>query len=125
MEDENDQNRSALPTQLEKEGELASIDKNIAHISSTIENVANNAFKSWSEHLEFKAKHADQELKISDRQHKRTSILLFITIAFVFSLLAMAMHKEQYELVKIILGSTLAVAAGAGLTSLLPKKSGK
>jgi hypothetical protein len=125
MGKENDERKDLLPKQVERDGELASIDKNIAHISSTIENVANNAFKSWSEHLEFKAKHAEQELKVSDRQHKRTTILLFITIAFVFSLLVMAMYKEQYELVKIILGSALAVAAGAGLTSLLPKKSGK
>ena len=101
--------------------EIVSLDarlQNVEKIANTIDNVAGKALESWSHYLEQKNEQEKREIETHNIQHKRASLILVISIILVFALIMVAILKEQYELVKIILGSSLALAAGAGLTTV-------
>ena len=106
--------------------------KNIEQIATTIESLADHGLKSWEKYLDQKnerekreadvqVKLHEKEIEVEDRKHKRSIIVLFICIFIVFILLLTAMIIGQYDLVKVILGSSLAVAGGAGITSMLKR----
>jgi hypothetical protein len=101
--------------------ELVSFDQrltNIEKITSTIDHVADKALESWSHYLAQKNESEKREIETHNIQHKRASQILLISIVLVFSLLMVSIFKEQYDLVKMILGSSLALAAGAGLSTV-------
>lgn len=106
--------------------ELISFDQrlqNIEKITSTIDNVTGKALESWAHYLEQKNESHKREIETQNTQHKRASYILLTSIVLVFILLMSAMLKGQYDLVKIILGSSLALAAGAGIsTAFMSKK---
>lgn len=113
-----------VPKNIEEEPvertELVSFDQrlqNIEKITNTIDNVAGKALESWTHYLEQKNESQKREIETHNTQHKRASLILLTSIILVFVLLMVAMFKEQYNLVKIILGSSLALAAGAGIST--------
>lgn len=115
---------SKVPTNIEEEpverAELVSFDQrlqNIEKITNTIDNVAGKALESWTHYLEQKNESQKREIETHNTQHKRASLILLTSIVLVFVLLMVAMFEEQYDLVKIILGSSLALAAGAGIST--------
>jgi len=95
--------------------------KNVEHIANTIDNVSEKALESWTHYLEQKNEQEKRETENHNIQHKRASQILAVSIVLVFILLITSIFKEQYELVKIILGSSLAIAAGAGLSNVFKK----
>jgi len=122
MKDTKDNTENLAPI-LEKT-EIASLEhrlKNVEKISSTIESVVEKGVESWSHYLEKKNEEKKHEINILNEQHKRGSKILLTSIVFIFILLIIAMLKDQYELVKVILGLGLSVAAGSGLTTLFKK----
>jgi len=105
--------------------ELISIDhrlKNVEHIANTVDNVAEKALESWSHYLEQKNEQEKRETENHNIQHKRASQILMVSIILVFILLIVSIVKDQYDLVKIILGSALSLAAGAGLSNVFKTK---
>jgi hypothetical protein len=98
---------------------------NIEKFVETIEHVADKGVETWSQHLANKLAGDDQARKLEDKQHLRTCWVLVYACTLLFGLSAICLFKGQSELVKLIFDSSLAVAAGAGLTSILrtnPKK---
>lgn len=98
---------------------------NIEKFVETIEHVADKGVETWSQHLANKLAGDDQARRLEDKQHLRTCWVLVYACTLLFGLSAMCLLKGQSELVKLIFDSSLAVAAGASLTSILrtdPKK---
>lgn len=99
--------------------------KNIEQVAQTVEAIAEKGFASIDTYFKNKAEQEKLDLELEDKQHKRAIIVLSTVIAVVFVLLMTAMVLKQYDLVKIILGSTLAVGGGAGIAGLFKRKSPK
>lgn len=121
-----------LPAQIER---LDNRLKQIEKIAETIESVAEKGLEAATKYFESKAERERQdaesadaqhkrEIELQDNKHKRSIVVLSIIVTWIFILVFAALYVGQYELVKIILGSSLAVAGGAGLTNLF-KGSGK
>lgn len=105
--------------------EIVEIDqrlRNVEQIVDVVKHVSDKAVDSWSKYLEQKAQQAEKELALADAQHKRSSGVMVYVISVVFILCIISLFKEQYELVKLIIGSSLAVGAGAGLHTLFKGK---
>jgi len=96
--------------------------KHIEQIAKTVEMVAENGFSVADKYFDNKAKQEQLDLELEDKQHKRMILVLSGLLCMVFVLIMTAMLLKQFELVKIILGSTLAVGGGAGITSLFKRK---
>lgn len=108
--------------------EIVEIDqrlRNVEQIVDVVKHVSDKAVDSWSKYLEQKSQQADKELALADAQHKRSSVVMAYVISVVFILCVIALFKDQYELVKIIIGSSLAVGAGAGIRTLFRGKKGE
>lgn len=119
-----------LPAQIER---LDTRLKQIERIAGTVESIAENGFAAATKYLESKAeterKQAEaedaqhqREIELQDRLHKRSVVVLSLIVFVVFVLVITAMFMGQFELVKIILGSSLAVAGGAGMAGLFRGK---
>lgn len=115
-----------LPAQIER---LDNRLKQIERIAGTVESIAENGFAAATKYLESKAeterKQAEaqdaqhqREIELQDRLHKRSVVVLSLIVFVVFVLVITAMIMAQFELVKIILGSSLALAGGAGMAGL-------
>jgi len=72
----------------------------------------------WSESQKRRAEGEEHSRELEDSQHLRACWVLVYACALVFGLAALSLWKDQYELVRLILSSSLALAAGAGLTTL-------
>lgn len=115
-----------LPAQIERiDTRLRQIEK----IAETVESITEKGLEAATRYLENKAETDRQaaeaanaqhqrEIEVQDKQHKRSVIVLSLIVLVVFSLIVIAMLMAQFELAKIILGSSLAVAGGAGITNL-------
>jgi hypothetical protein len=101
--------------------------QNIEQLIETIGQVADKGVESWSQSQKRKAEGEEHARNVEDMQHRRACWILAYACALVFGLAAFSLWKDQYELVRLILSSSLAVAAGAGLTSVFraKKPSGK
>lgn len=97
--------------------------KHIEQIAKTVEMVAENGFSVAEKYIDNKAEQEKLDLELEDKQHKRMIIVLSGLLSMVFTLIMTAMILKQFDLVKVILGSTLAVGGGAGITSLFKKKN--
>lgn len=106
--------------------------QSIERIASTVESLADSGLKSWDKYLQQKDEREkreailkrqlhEKEIESEDKKHKRSTFILGSLIAVVFILLLSALIVKQYDLVQIILNSTLAVAGGAGITSMFKK----
>jgi cation transport ATPase len=95
--------------------------KHIETIAETIEKVAEKGFATAEKYFDNKAEQEKLDSELSDAQHKRSVSILLVVILLVFVLTMAAMVLKQFDLAKIILGSTLAVGGGAGITTLLKK----
>ncbi len=107
--------------------------QSIERIASTIESLAESGVEAFTKYMESKTKNKEKELnlklhqhekelELQDKAHKRMAIVLVIVLASIVGLLLAAMLTNRDELVAIILNSSLAIGAGAGLTSLFRKK---
>jgi len=95
--------------------------KHIETIAETVEMVAEKGFATAERYFDNKAAQEKLDSEFNDAQHKRTVYMLLAVILLVFTLTMTAMILKQFDLVKIILGSALAVCGGAGITTLLKK----
>lgn len=106
--------------------------KSIERVAKTVEALAESGLKSWDKYLqqknereireaELKKKLHEKEIESEDKKHKRSTIVLSGSMLIVFVLLMTAMVIGQYELVKVILSSTLAVAGGAGIATMFKR----
>ena len=106
--------------------------QSIERIASTVESLADSGLKSWDKYLQQKDEREkreavlkrqihEKEIQSDDDKHKRSTYILGGLIAVVFILLISALIVEQYALVQVILNSTLAVAGGAGITTMFKK----
>ncbi|NOR44460.1 MAG: hypothetical protein GQ534_02650 [Candidatus Delongbacteria bacterium] len=114
-------------------GQLSGKVQNIERVTKTIETLAEHGFESWNNYLKQKnerekreselTRHVhEKEVETEDKKHKRSVVILGGTIAVFFILIITAMILEQYDLVKIIINSSLAIAAGAGVGSMFRKE---
>ena len=87
----------------------------------------NKGVDAWAKTQDSKLALERQEKEIGDIQHKRSTYLLAAIIVVIFALSVIALLKNQFELVKWILGSSFAAGAGAGLREILKRtdKGGK
>ncbi|WDD99821.1 hypothetical protein [Thalassomonas actiniarum] len=95
--------------------------KHIETIAETVEMIAEKGFTTAEKYFDNKAEQEKLDAELNDEQHKRSVFVLFGVIFLVFVLVMTAMILKQFDLVKIILGSTLAVGGGAGITTLFKK----
>jgi hypothetical protein len=96
--------------------------QNIEQLIETIRQVADKGVESWSQSQIRKAEGEEHARNLEDAQHRRACWVLAYLSALVCGLAAFSLWKDQYELVRLILSSSLAVAAGAGLTSIFRAK---
>ena len=96
--------------------------KHIEQIAQTVEMIAEKGFDTAEKYFDNKAKQEQLDSDLGDKQHKRSVFVLLGVILLVFILAMTAMLLKQFDLVKIILASTLAVGGGAGITNLFKKK---
>lgn len=98
--------------------------QNIEQLIETVRQVADKGVEAWSQSLKLKAESEEHARTVEDGQHRRVCWLLAYACALVVGLASFSLLKGQYELVRLILSSSLALAAGAGLNSLFrPEKS--
>lgn len=97
--------------------------KHIETIAETVEMVAEKGFSTVESYFDKKAEQEKLDSELYDAQHKRAVFVLFGIVFLIFSIIMTAMILNQFDLVKIILGSALAVGSGAGITSLFKKSS--
>ena len=120
-----------LPAQIEK---LDNRLKQIEKIAETVESITEKGLAAATKYLESKAETERQEavaanaqhqreIELQDKQHKRSVLVLSLTVLVVFTLVVIAMFMGQFDLVKIILGSSVAVAGGAGIANLFRGRS--
>lgn len=110
---------------VQQRSEMVEIDqrlKSVEQIVEVVKHVSDKAVDSWSKYLEQKSQQAEKELALTDAQHKRSSGVMVYVISVIFILCVISLLKEQYDLVKLIIGSSLAVGAGAGLNTLFKGK---
>jgi uncharacterized membrane protein len=108
------------------EAEMREVGVRLHHlerIHDTITHIADGALDTFSAWAEKDAGLRKEAQENEDKAHKRVTTALVYIITLVFALSLAALLKNQFELVKLILTSSLAVAAGAGLTSLIRNKS--
>jgi hypothetical protein len=86
----------------------------VKHISDKGESIAN-------EYLEQQSTDKDKARAAQDKQNRRAFITITYAVSLLFGLCFAALYKNQFELVKLILTSGLAVAAGAGIAALSKK----
>lgn len=91
--------------------------KNIEKIVDVVKHVSDRAVESWNKNLEQKTQQAEKEAALVDAQHRRSTMVLVYVISTILILCLVSLFKEQYELVKIIIGSSLALGAGAGMSA--------
>jgi cation transport ATPase len=96
--------------------------KHIEQIAQTVEIIAEKGFDTAEKYFDNKAEQEKLDSELGDKQHKRSVFVLLGVILLVFVLVMTAMLLKQFDLVKIILASTLAVGGGAGITNLFKKK---
>ena len=120
------QQTEILPAQIERlDNRLRQIEK----IAETVESITEKGLEAATKYIESKAERDSQdaetadaqhkrEIELQDKKHKRAVVVLSGITTLVFILVITAMILRQYDLVKIILGSGLAVAGGAGISNL-------
>jgi hypothetical protein len=95
--------------------------KNIEKMVEVVKHVADKGISEWGEQQERKAENERLHQEIHDGQHKRATWVFAGIVGVIFILCFTSLLKGEYELVKWILGSSFALGAGAGLTSLLQR----
>jgi hypothetical protein len=108
-----------------KKTEMVEIDKrlkNVEQIVDIVKHVSSKAVDSWTKYLEQKSQQAQKESFLADAQHQRAIKVLAYLVSLIFILTVIALFQHQYELVQIIIGSSLGVAAGAGIRSIFKGK---
>ncbi len=108
----------------ERRGQFVEIAKrleNVEKVVDVIEHLSARAADSWKHYLQEKATSDEKAQILDDRQNKRAVFIVCYSITSVGALCILALWKDQYELVKLILSSSLALAAGAGVTSVWKK----
>ena len=63
-----------------------------------------------------------EELRLYDQQHKRGTRLVMVALSGILAICGGAMYQGEIELLKWILGSGLAVAAGASIKQVFTRK---
>lgn len=106
---------------VEMQGRSANIDK----LAETLTILTKEGISAWNNHIEKKSESEKIAAANEESQHKRSVMVLVYVLTLFFVLLIAALVKEQYELIKLLLTSGLAVSAGAGLSGLFKKKSDK
>ena len=123
-----------LPAQIDKlDGRL----KQIEVVTEAIEKITQQGIEVFSKYLENKTegekksieianeKHK-REVELQDKQHKRAVLATLLAAGSIFILVVFAMIKNEIDLAKNILGSSLAIAAGAGIKGIFTnQKSSK
>ena len=118
---------SEAKTQVSK-AELREMDvrlRNLEKLYDVVKHVSDSAVESFNEYLEQKTESEMRASQLEDKQHRRASVILGYTITAVFALCIVAVLKEQFELVKLVLTSSFAVAAGAGLSTVIRNSKGR
>ena len=91
----------------------------------TVNDTVSTSVSKWSENEAAKRELELKEQIVEDKQHRRAMLLLGTIVVGVFVMCTVSLYKEQYELVKWILGSSFAAGAGAGLKEALSRRSRK
>lgn len=105
---------------------IVDIDRRLEQIEKMVDvaqEVAGQAIKSWENNQKRKANNQQKELLIKNDQHKRITWILTSILTAIFILCLISMFMKQYDLTKLILNSSLAIAAGAGLSTFVQNKN--
>jgi hypothetical protein len=95
---------------------------NLEKLYDTIVHVADAAQETIAEYFKEKTATEKETRRIEDSAHKRVTLVLGYVVTLVFMLSLIALLKNQFELVKLILGSSILLTAGAGLNALIRNK---
>lgn len=106
-------------TVVEIDRKLTNIEKAIA----SFESIAVEGLNKWSESKKQQVELEKAKEKLFDQQHKRVTSLAKISIGAVVILIIATLIAKEPKLVELILTSSFAIGAGAGITSLLNKKN--
>jgi len=111
--------------EVSKKTEIVEIDqrlRNVEQILDVVKHVSDTAVHSWTKYLEQKSQQEQKQSSLADAQHQRASKVLVYLVSLVFVLTLIALFQRQYDVVQIIIGSSLGVAAGAGMRSIFKGK---
>jgi hypothetical protein len=108
------------------EAEMREVGARLHHlerIHDTITHIADGALDTFSAWAEKDAALRKEAQENDDKAHKRVTTALVYIITLVFTLSLVSLLKNQFELVKLILGSSILLTAGAGLNALIRNKN--
>ncbi len=116
--DANSNNQEAPPVEVEVKQFDERI-RNVERVVDMIKGISDKAFELGTDYLIKKTEYEQRQQELDDTQHKRSVSLIVFAITVVFVLCMTALLENQVDLVRLFINSSLAAAAGMGVTSLL------
>jgi hypothetical protein len=101
--------------------EVAEFDKrirNVEKIVELVEGLSERAFEFGTDYLVKKVETEMRHLELDDIQHKRAVRVLIFLVSVLFVFCTIALFQREIDLIKLVLQSSLAIAAGVGLSNL-------
>lgn len=102
--------------------EVQNRNESLDKVTESINYLTTEVLSTWIKYIDQQSASKRLEADIEEKQHKRSVSVLVYVLTLFFILLIAALIKEQYELIKLLLTSGLAVSAGAGLSGLFKSK---
>jgi hypothetical protein len=93
--------------------------RNVEKVVEMVKDISEKASRLLTKHLEGKTECEKRQQEIDHIQHKRDVYLLVFAVSVIFILCMTALLQKEVELVKFFITSSLAIAAGTGIASLL------
>jgi hypothetical protein len=97
--------------------------RNVEKIVDAFQDVSNKLFDLMNGYLGSKAENDKRQIGVDDVQHKRAAGVLVYAMTILFVLCFTALVTRQFDLVRFFIESSLAIAAGSGITALFKSTS--
>jgi len=97
--------------------------RNVEKFVDLLKDVSDGAYQLGKEFISNKAETEKRQQEFDDKQHRRGIWILVFLVAIIFCFCMTALLLQENELVKFVLQSSLAVAAGTGIASILKSRS--
>ncbi len=93
--------------------------KNVEKVVSTIKTISNGILGVVQGYLQNKTETEKRQQELEDKQHKRLTVLLIISVILIFCFCMVALILKQTSIIEYVLEICLAFIAGAGVINLL------
>lgn len=101
--------------------EVAEFDQRIRNVEKFVDmvkNISDNAYQLGRDFLNSRTETDKRQQEYEDKQHRRGIWTLVFLVAVIFIFSMTALWQKEIDIVKFVLQSSLAVAAGTGITAI-------